>query len=218
MHGCSSHPSPNIYSVWNGRHNGVKPISLLWNELYSIILWSVSATDKQEQMEGKNCLRLWYINRYVSRSGCTTGGLSIPNKQSKNRFSVKHLLSAEICNTRGWGIEDLVDLLPLRWSLLGHSFLFFTVDSAHLLVSSLHCSPNAVKVFFLGVWAHRLRVAVAELCIVLYFSVLCLLRTFCPMLNVLEYVSRGTAVAISASSPFLSRLWQTGTHRRPCCA
>lgn len=117
-------------------------------------------------MEGKNCLWLWYINRYVSRSGCTTGGLSIPNKQSKNRFCVKHLLSAEICNTRGWGIEDLVDLLPLTWSLLGHSFLFFTMDTAHLPVSSLHCSPNAVKVFCFGVWAHRLRVAVAELCIV----------------------------------------------------
>ena len=103
----------------------------------------------------------------MSRSGYATGGgLSIPNKQSKKRFSVKHLLSAEICNTRRWGVKDLVDLLPLMWSLLGHSFLFSRVDSAHLPVSSRHCSPDAAKVLCLGVWAHRLGVVVAELCII----------------------------------------------------
>lgn len=79
---------------------------------------------------------------------------------------MEHLLSAETCNTRGWGVEDLVDLLPLMWSLLGHSFLFSTADSAHLPVSSLHCSPDGVKVLCLGVWAHKLGVGVAELCIV----------------------------------------------------
>lgn len=114
----------------------------------------------------------------------------------------------------GWGVEDLVDPLPFMRALLGHSILFSTVDSAHLPVSSLHCSPDA-KVLCLGVWAHRLGVVVAELCII---PVLCLLLTFCSTWNMLEYVSRKTAVAISVSSPFLSRLSQTGTHRRPCCA
>lgn len=141
-----------------------------------------------------------------------------PTNRAK-RFSVKHLISAEICNTRGWGVEDLVDLLPLTWPLLGHSFLFSTVDAAYLSVSSLHCSPDAVEVLCLGVCGHTGCGLWWPSCVSFpCFSVLCVLLSFCSMLNVLEYVSRETAVAISAYSPFLSRLWQTGTHRRPCCA
>lgn len=63
---AASHPSSDIYSIWNGRHNGVKPIHLRYNELYSIMLVVCPClTDKQEHMEAKKTVHGCDISTYT---------------------------------------------------------------------------------------------------------------------------------------------------------
>lgn len=178
----------------------------------------MSTVDKQEQMKGNNSLWLWYINICVNRSGCATGGgLSTPSKQSKKsfyRWNTFPLLKSATPGNGKW---------RTRWTC---STEVVTAWSQWTFPHSGLCSPPCLFIafWFWGcksalVCGHTDWVSWWSSCVsILHFSVLCLLLTFCFMLNVLEYVSREIAVAISASSPFLSRLWQTGTHRRPCCA
>lgn len=164
---------------------------------------------------GKNWSWLWYTN--AGAGMCVSQKVATLNTSSRaktffffffgNPFSLLKSLTSG-----SWGIADL----RIGWSLLGHNFLSSSVDSAHLPISSLHCSPSTVEVLHLVVWAHRLGDVMIELCVIpVENSVLFLLLI---LLSVLKCASSVIADMISAFSPFLSRLWQTGTHRRPCCA